>query len=532
MVYLKEFAEAPTPQSEALPGQIANSAGGFSFQVDDMTRVRRFLVLGSEGGSYYANQRKLTKDNAEAVLRCIKNDGVNTVQEILEISKSGRAPKNDQALFSLALAASNGDEATRAEALNVLPEIARTGSHLHQFASYIDSMRGWGPALRKAVGRWYTSKTVEQCAYQTVKYRSRYDWSHRDLLRKSHPEDPDKNSYMNELFNWITQGTLPSDVPELHMVHAYEQAKTADLKTLTQLIRNHKMSWEMIPTEMMEKKEVWEALADDMPMTALIRNLATLTRNDVIKPMSSGWVCERIRQIGNGKVKIHPLGVLIALLTYKAGKSARGKGEWTPVQPVVDALDDAFDKAFIDAPQTNKRFYLAIDVSASMEWSTISGVPGLTPRMGAAAMAMCIARREPNYHLAAFASGNQGHWRNAEMKKFDVSARDSISSVVQKTREMSAGGTDCALPMLDALNKKIPVDCFTIFTDSETWAGKIHPVEALRKYRKEMGIPAKLVVVGMVANEVSLADPNDAGMMDVVGFDAAVPEIIADFVTN
>ena len=532
MVYLKEFAEAPIPQSEALPGQIANSAGGFSYQVDDMTRLRRFLVLGSEGGSYYATQRKLTKDNAEAVLRCIKNDGIATVQEIAEISKSGRAPKNDPALFSLALAASNGDDDTRAEALRMMPEIARTGSHLLQFTGYVDSMRGWGPALRKSVSNWYTSKTVEQCAYQTVKYRSRYDWSHRDLLCKAHPEDAEKNGKYNELFNWITQGKLPSDASDLHLVHAYEQAKTADVKTLTQLIRDNKMSWEMVPPEMMDKKEVWEALAEDMPMTALIRNLATLTRNDVIAPMNAGWVCDKIRQIGNGRVKIHPLGVLIALLTYKAGKGARGKGTWTPVQPVVDALDDAFEKAFVDAPQTNQRFYLGIDVSGSMDWSTIAGVPGLTPRMGAAAMAMCIARREPNYHLAAFSAGSQGHWRNSEMNKFNVSARDSISSVVSKTNRLSAGGTDCALPMLDALNKRMPVDCFVVLTDSETWAGKIHPAEALRKYRKEMQIPAKLVVVGMVANEVSIADPNDAGMMDVVGFDAAVPEIIADFVTN
>ena len=83
--------------------------------------------------------------------------------------------------------------------------------------------------------------------------------------------------------------------------------------------------------------------------------------------------------------------------------------------------------------------------------------------------------------------------------------------------------------MLDALEKKIPVDVFVILTDSETWAGPIHPTEALRKYRQEMGIPAKLVVVAMVANEFTIADPLDAGMLDVVGFDSAAPALIADF---
>ena len=44
-----------------------------------------------------------------------------------------------------------------------------------------------------------------------------------------------------------------------------------------------------------------------------------------------------------------------------------------------------------------------------------------------------------------------------------------------------------------------------------------------------MGIAAKLVVVGMVSNGFSIADPNDAGMLDAVGFDTATPAVIADF---
>ena len=33
----------------------------------------------------------------------------------------------------------------------------------------------------------------------------------------------------------------------------------------------------------------------------------------------------------------------------------------------------------------------------------------------------------------------------------------------------------------------------------------------------------------MVANNFTIADPEDAGMMDVVGFDSAAPALIADF---
>ena len=116
------------------------------------------------------------------------------------------------------------------------------------------------------------------------------------------------------------------------------------------------------------------------------------------------------------------------------------------------------------------------------------------------------------------------------MAPLSITATDSLADAVHKTQGLDFGGTDCALPMLDALEKKIPVDVFVILTDSETWAGPVHPAEALRKYRQEMDIPAKLVVVvAMVSNGFTIADPEDAGMMDVVGFDSAAPALIADF---
>ena len=64
---------------------------------------------------------------------------------------------------------------------------------------------------------------------------------------------------------------------------------------------------------------------------------------------------------------------------------------------------------------------------------------------------------------------------------------------------------------------------FITYTDSETWAGNIHPAQALRQYRSEFVGDAKAVVVGMTSNGFTLADPNDRGMLDVVGFDTTVP---------
>jgi 60 kDa SS-A/Ro ribonucleoprotein len=86
--------------------------------------------------------------------------------------------------------------------------------------------------------------------------------------------------------------------------------------------------------------------------------------------------------------------------------------------------------------------------------------------------------------------------------------------------------------MLYALERKIAADVFVVFTDSETWHGTVHPVQAIREYRDRTGIRAKLVAVGMVSNGFSIADPDDAGMLDVVGFDTAAPHVMSQFAAD
>src|ERR671933_294259 len=187
MSYLKRHGSKRVPQWAPLAGQVENSNAGYAWPVDDWARLRRFLILGSEGGSYYVSESKLTRENTEAVERAVRADGERAVAEIVAVSREGRAPKNDPALFALAVAAGVGDEATRKAALEALPQVARTGTHVFQFASFVEGFRGWGRSLRRAVGRWYTAQSPDALAYQAVKYRRREGVSHRDLLRLAHP---------------------------------------------------------------------------------------------------------------------------------------------------------------------------------------------------------------------------------------------------------------------------------------------------------------------------------------------------------
>ena len=301
---------------------------------------------------------------------------------------------------------------------------------------------------------------------------------------------------------------------------------TKQVKEVSKLIIASNLTREMLPTEFLNYAEIWDALLQEMPMTAMIRNLGNMSKVDLVTPMSNAEAIIKSRLRDQDKLKkarVHPIQVLSALLTYKSGRGVRGKGEWAVNQPIVDALEDAYYLSFGNVVPTGKRFYLGVDVSGSMNSGEISGVPGLSPRMGAAAMAMVTVRIESNYCIRGFCD---------EMVDLHITAKDTIANVCHKTNIAAFGGTDCALPMIDALKNKIPVDVFIVLTDNETWAGNIHPSRALTNYRKGMGIPAKQVVVGMTSVGFSIADPTDAGMMDVVGFDTATPQLISDFAVN
>ena len=516
-----------THQTKPIPGKkmVANSAGGYSFEINEWAGLDRFLVLGSEGGSYYASESKLTVENAKSIEKLIAKDGLKVVQRVVEISDSGRAPKNDPALFVLAMASAADDADTRKAALAALPKVARIGTHLFHYAQFVSSMRGWGRSLRRAIAAWYDNKSVEDLQYQLLKYKARDGWSHRDLLRLSHPKTEDTSR--NALYQWTVDKTKVSlgEFDALVRLQAAERlANETDVPTAVKLINEFNLPREAVNTKLLGASEIWEALLLKMPATAMMRNLGNMSKNGLLQPMSkaSSHVIDTLTDAEVlRKARIHPLSVLVALNTYNSGHSVRGSGTWTPDQNIVDALDEAFYMAFDAIRPTGKRFLLGIDVSGSMCWSDIAGMAGITPNVAAAAMAMVTARTEKQKTIMGFANN---------FRDLGIGAKDRLDAVVKKTKGLSFGSTDCALPMTYAMKNKLEVDAFVVYTDSETYHGSIHPKQAIDQYRQKTGINAKLIVVGMVANRFTIADPSDAGMLDVVGFDTAVPNIMSEFV--
>ncbi|AAN16852.1 Ro-like RNA binding protein [Mycobacterium phage ArcherS7] len=542
---LSTFSTRRTPQSQPrIPDQVRNAAGGFAYRTGDELRLHRFLTLGTDGGTYYTNARDLTKDNAEVVLRMVADKGLYTVSQIVEISTAGRAPKNKQALFALALAASHGDDVTRAAALAALPQVARTATHLFEFLNYAQQFRGWGKGLQKAVLRWYADKPVDRAAYQMVKYRQREGWTHADVLRKAHRHIDGVTGEHAALFNWavgrregldIMGNRIEAELPAI--VGAFEALQAADsVGAVVRLIEaGHGITWEMVPDQFLNQFLVWEALlSQGVPQTALMRQLPRLTRIGLTTGATGRAIVEQLTDAERlKKARVHPINVLVAQRTYAQGYSERGSSTWTPDRKITDALDAAFYAAFGAVEPANKRTLLALDVSGSMG-SRVSGLP-ISCREASGALAMVIAATEPDTEIVGFTSGgwssgafrNRG-WRSGGLSKLDLSPRRRLDDNLRAISNLPFGGTDCALPLVWAKETKAEFDTFQIYTDNETWAGNIHVDQALEQYRQSSGIDARVEIVSMTATGTSLCNPDDPGMLDVSGFDSTVPQLLTD----
>jgi 60 kDa SS-A/Ro ribonucleoprotein len=487
--------------------------GGRAYAVDPWTQLRRFLILGSDGGTFYVSEKELTKQSAQIVSDCLDMDGLRVVTEIVAVSTQGDAPRQQPAIFALALAAAHTSPITRRAALDNLHKVCRTGTHLFTFAAYIETLRGWGRGLKNAVANWYESKSDNDLIYQAIKYQQRGGWSHADLLRLSHPKTGVETR--NAIYKWIVDGDV-APVLSGTQIGAMAGMKDASEADVARMVSMWRMPREAVPTEFLKSPLVWAALLDEMPMQAMVRNLGTMSK---IGLLSLGSEAEKhiLGELGNAerikRSRLHPMALLLALATYAQGHGFRSSESWTPNRHVVDALDAAFYTAFGNVTPTNKRLLVAVDSSGSMTSGRIANTP-LTALQAASAMALVTVAVEPKAEVISF---------DTSVKSWALSSRQRLDDVMRAWGR--GGGTDMSLPWGWALNGNGPYDGIVVYTDSEDGYGR----HAQRRYGyRSLHPDVRECVVATTADRYSAVDGPLA--LNVVGFDASAPQVISGFI--
>lgn len=528
-----------TPQTQPAPGkvQVRNAAGGYVFKIPTLDAFRRFLILGSEGGTYYVSEAKLTTENVtslESLLRD-ENSWKGAIDLIEKVSHEGLAARNKPALFALAYAAAFAPKlshsiAVRQEAFMRLPKVARTLTDLYYFFDQyriIKGTKGLGRAARRAVGTWFAKMPLPKLEEQAMKFRQREGWAAIDLIRlsrlgvqeKGTKGRPEVSKAKDDVIQWMKNVRLP---PEKRYIPKSERLRvahrgvypSAETPLTMREVAEYKLPREVIPDDLLKERGTWETLLLHMPLHALVRNLNRMTIAGV--PASA-----MIEKLGDQeliqKSRLHPLTILMAMHTYAQGRGALGSLTWTPASKVTDALNDAFYLAAKYAPRIKKPLLVGIDDSGSMG-AAIGGYVNLSAAQGAAALAMSIGAITDEIHFMRFTT---------RASYVDLSHRRRLDDVMKSWGQVPEG-TDAEAPIRLALKKNERYAGIILITDNESWAGGRHVFQGLKIYRNKFG-PTKFISVATTATGTSVGDPDDLDTLNVVGFDASLGNLISNF---
>lgn len=527
---------------------VKNRAGGNVHGLDKWAQFERFLILGSEGNTYYAGEKELTRENLKVVQECVKEDGLRALATISAYSNLGRAPKQGPLLAAFALLVCEGDLDTRQRAYRAFPQILRIPTFTMQFLAYCEAFgKGHGSGLKQAIGRLYYGYTPRHLAESVTKYANRHGYTMWDIFRIARYKPLVGQEEQSAIVRYVKTGDIDTErmSPEVvNYLMAIEQLKTeTNEETIARLILDNKLPREVLPTELLTKRSVWSALLPHMGITAMMRNLANMTRTGLFE---GGSIEESmaVQQITNPDVlkkgRVHPMNVLNALKTYESGHGFRGSNTWNPTRRLVAALNDAFYLSYGAVEPSGKNIAAALDVSGSMGVS-IQGFSNFSCYEVEAALALVFLNTEQNVQLLAFSD---------KMVDIPFKRSDTIGEAHRKlTKIPMGGGTYCSLPIRHALKTGLDVDAFVTMTDSETYDGTGHgrsygynryetiPAaenrsvsDYLRHYREEVGHRVTHSVLGFVSNGFTIGDPNDPDILNVAGLDSSVPQLVSNHI--
>ncbi len=542
--------------------------------------ILHVLILGTPNIYYVNNTEKEEKKETVAldnIKKMIDNGLSEKVMDIIiDVYENNRAPKLDPTFMILAYLARSDDLIIRRRAFELIKKL-RTLSHVYSFMSYYKSSNnkstGWGRLPKREISNLICKWTPKQLAYQAFKYKSSRGWTLRDILRCCHlnPKIRNLSKGMQLVIQIIVDQNFDalnfSGIKDIELIkyltairYIKEMGKEHEdyIPMIIHCIKNYNLPEEIIPSWSLKYAKIWKALLFSnyvdkfiMSMTDLIKNLNMMTMCGLFDNNNiTDMVCQRLTNTEVLKEsRIHPVKIMMAYTQYKQELRYNKK--------ICDALYQAFYLSFDNIKPTNKRICHAFDGSGSM---TCQFIPYMSHAQAVTILGMIYARTENpgTQTYCMFSSNSKLHYFNlTKNMKLDESMRATILN--------DWGSVNCSLPIEEAIikfkkaynrltaeqrnmfndlkykrkdlthfYKKIGYDgiydAFVIYTDNDVSFNGRHPSQALIEYRNLTGIQAHMVVVATEASDVTIADPNDPLMLDIVGFDSNMSKIMNEFI--
>ncbi len=403
-----------------------------------------------------------------------------------------------------------GSPVAKEAAKLIFDRIIRTPNDLSDFASIVRARRNGegGQSIKKAGARWLENRLNE---YNVVKYgaeKSEGVYSLRDLMCAYHPKM--SSATAKPLANYLL-GRAGTEFPP--MIAQYEALKraTTDVEKI-QAITLGRLPHEVATAYAGNSKSVWDAIAPNMPIFALLRNLATLERHGVLENHRAHITKMFTSEEVITKSMIFPFRFLEAEKHVSAG--------WCK-----DLLRDALELSFVNVPELKGRTAVLLDVSPSMK----AGYRSDDMMRHAAVFAVTLMKRAGgNGRLVAF---------DANAFAANISMRDSILTQAERVAALQSRGGTNQTAAIEALGTDA-MDNIIMITDGEqnefassspsAVGGRRAFVDALDEYKRKVNSQVKVFIMDVSPHRDAITpDGTKENTWYVYGFTDAALRMIS-----
>ncbi|XP_029156043.1 60 kDa SS-A/Ro ribonucleoprotein-like [Nylanderia fulva] len=529
-------------------------------------RLARFLYIGKEYANYqpgyWFSHNYFIIKNVPSIEELAQNEEKQLVpiELIINAFESNLVPHPETLVFALAICCrQNKSEKLRAAAYENVKKICVSPQDFILFINFASRLcrekeltyvtQGWGNGLRKAINNWYLSKEPLDLAKCVTKYKSRYGWKHKDIVKMSHPstDSPEKEVVLKYILYGMVKIKADlekqSENPNINKILEYIQ-EVEDFKhcedeiQAAALLETYGLSLEHIPGHLLKSKEVWKSLIPSMDIVTLLNNLQRINNLGLLN--LDGLTVEKVKQqLTNAEYiaqsKIHPALIFITLKNYEhSGKpltfekrkiqQAAKKAPRSPPKPnkeITQALYKAFDLSFAHQQSTNLRYLVTISTNKAMEactWQTAN----MTGIETGCLIAMMLLRCETNVTIATFKN-------NGGVNTVNVNQTQSFSEILDVLHKIPIGSTNLSKPILWAMKEKAKYDVFINIVD-QVYEKYDESQNTFISYRNDMQLPqAKLINCSVCCSSTYRKINCDKNILTINGFDATVPIVIQAF---
>jgi len=521
-----------TRQTEPTPGrkdEVKNFAGGYVYSIEDtVEHLRRFIVLGGKTGALYYADAEVTMEALRGVVDYV-NDQPTVALAILQDFARKHPPKKEGMMFVLALLLTHDTLMIRQSAAEFAGDLLKNAplADTMMLAWLIQAGTGhqFGRLIKKLFAQFWQNAPINALVYQSTKYRKRHGWAPADLIQVAHPKTKGRvdEEARNVLIRYLNNGYVfkegdldQADAQGLIQLIAFDEIQTmpdtADPEALTGIIEAGRLTWEHIPTYLLNVREVWEAMLPNLPGHALLRQLPRLDKLGLFDGKTLDVVLEKLA------VKpLHPFRVLLAALNYPRKVD-------DPNQRVIDVLDAAFTSASALDVGNIGNALVALDSSGSMCGGTTAGST-ITPVEAGIGISAALCNALPNADSIVFTDSL------SSVRPFPARGVRYNDLLTMWNSLRTGRSTDLTVPIAHALKTERDYDLIVIITDLQTWYGQEKVIDTWRRYKRKYP-KAKFVAVSLLHSIHSLFPEGEPDTLNISGFDATAMDTMLQWASN